>query len=207
MKQMDANQFLADVANHKMTVLVNAGLYRHLRFRRADDNFHMWFEVVTWPDCLAIRGDMGRWSFSRVEDMFTFFRSAMESKELKINASYWHEKVESESRFGGPAKKFDPEVFKANVLSHLDDCDLTAVEKSEIIEELDSLVFGENNEARAREALAEYKSSEGFTFCDSWEINGEGYTYHYLWCLYAIVWTIQQYDSVHPLKPLEIEAR
>lgn len=206
MKQMDANQFLADVANHKMTVLVNAGLYRHLRFRRADDNFHMWFEVVTWPDCLAIRGDIGRWSFSRVEDMFTFFRSAMESKELKINASYWHEKVESESRFGGPARKFNEEYFRKNVIDALDGYGLKKKRKTEIILAMDEEVFTGDNEMDIRSNLDRFKCGD-FSFHDSWEVHGEDYTYHYLWCLYAIVWAIQQYDAVHPLKPLEIEAR
>ena len=72
--------------------------YRHLLFRQPNSG-NMWFEIITWPDSLMIRGDMGSWSFSRVQDMFTFFRS----DQLKINPSYWTEKIDSESRFGGPS--------------------------------------------------------------------------------------------------------
>ena len=69
MKIMDADQLLRDVAKHKMTVRLDNGLYRHLLFRQPDTS-NLWFEIVTWPHCLTIHGDMGTWSFSRVEDMF-----------------------------------------------------------------------------------------------------------------------------------------
>jgi hypothetical protein len=150
----------------------------------------MWFEVVTWPGSLAIHGDMGTWTFSRVDDMFTFFRS----KELKINAQYWCEKVGAESRFGGPSEKFNSDTFKANVISSLDNYDLDKTENTAVIEALERDVFCEEDEASVRRALANF-SHDGFTFSDSWEINGNAYTYHFLWCLHAIVWAIQQYDA------------
>jgi|SRR5665213_1794470 len=129
-KPMNAEQFLADVANHELTIKQDNGLYRHLYFRQLG-NSNMWFEIVTWPGALTINGDMGSWSFSRVDDMFRFFRS----KELRINSSYWAEKITSESRYGG-----------------------------------------------------------------------KGYTYHFLWCLHAIVWAIQQYDAARVATPVEATA-
>ena len=190
-KTMNAEQLLVDVANHKMTIRLDSGLYRHLHFRQPS-NSNMWFEIITWPGSLTVNGDMGTWSFYRVDDMFTFFRS----DKLRINASYWDEKITSESRYGGPAEKFDADTFKANVLSSLDGYELSDHQKAAVVEALEEEVFSEEDESTARRALSDFKHDD-FTFSDSWEINGNGYTYHYLWCLHAIVWGIKQYDAAH----------
>lgn len=200
-KTMNAAQLLIDVANHKLTVRLDNGLYRHILFRRPSDS-NMWFELITWPHSLTVHGDMGTWSFSRVDDMFTFFRSG----QLRINASYWCEKINSESRFGGPSEKFNADTFKANVLSSLDGYELSDQQKSDIVEALEEEVFGEEDESAARRALSDFKHDD-FTFSDSWEIGGKGYTYHYLWCLYAIVWGIQQYDAAHTIAASTINLR
>jgi hypothetical protein len=191
MKEMNADQLLRDVSGHVMTIARDDEVYRHLIFRHPD-NYSMWFELTTWPGSLIINSDMGTWSFSRVPDMFTFFRS---SKDLGINAHYWREKITSESRFGGPSMKFQPDLFKAAVLSSLDGYDLSERAKAEIVEELSSEVFNEDDETMARRALADFRCGE-FEFSDPWEIDGDCYTYHFLWCLYAIVWGIQQYDAM-----------
>jgi hypothetical protein len=188
-KILTVEQFVSDVADHKLSVKLRDGLYRHLVLREPGTS-NLWFEVVTWPGSLAIHGDMGTWTFSRVEDMFTFFRS----KELKINAQYWCEKVGAESRFGGPSEKFNAEVFKQNVIDSLNGYDLEDFQKAEIVGDLDQDVFCEEDEVSVRRALADF-SHDGFTFSDSWEISGNAYTYHFLWCLHAIVWAIQQYDA------------
>lgn len=200
MREINATTFLKDISNHGMTVRLDNGLYRHLVFRTpAPNSWNMWFELVTWPGSLTINGDMGTWSFARVEDMFTFFRSA----ELRINAQYWAEKITAESRFGGPHKQFIPEVFKANVISSLDGYGLSAQHQEEVVKALRDDAFHDEDEAYMRRAVAEFKH-EGFKFSDSWEIDGSGYTGHYLWCLHAIVWGIQQYDSANA-KPVPAE--
>ena len=201
-KAMNAGQFLRDVASHGMTVKLDNGLYRHLLFRAATDSWCMWFEIVTWPGSLAIHGDMGTWEFSRTQDMFGFFRN----RELTINASYWHEKISSESRFGGPAKKFDAAVYRSSVISALDNYELTDPEKAEIVAALEEEVFQEEDESTARRALCDFKHHD-FRFTDEWEINGQGYSYHFLWCLHAIVWAIQQYDAARsPAAPTVLSA-
>jgi len=190
-KAMDAERFRRDVAAHQMTVLLDCGVYRHLKFRNAPPNsWNMWFELVTWPGSLAINGDMGTWTFARIDDMFQFFRS----DELRINCSYWHEKMQSDSRFGGPAKQFTPEQFEKNVISSLENYDLPESQRADIILALHERgVLGEDHEATAHQALADFAHGD-FTFSDPWEISGHGYAYHFLWCLHAIVWGIQQYD-------------
>lgn len=79
-----AARFFAD---HRMTVLNDDGLYRHLRF--ANPKFHEYhFDLVTWPGHLAISGDIGANVFAREEDMIGFFAGA-----TRINPSYWSEKI------------------------------------------------------------------------------------------------------------------
>jgi hypothetical protein len=201
MKQMTVEQFLFDVKLHVMTVRQDNERYRHLLFKSPKDSWNMWFEIVTWPNSLMINGDMGAWSFSRVEDMFMFFRS----DKLDINASYWAEKIISESRFGGPSERFDMDTYKENVLSRLDGYELYDSQfKKQIIEALNDEVFrDDSDESTARRDLVDFKHG-AFQFTESWEINGKAYTYHFLWCLYAIVWGIQQYDAAKAVSPTGI---
>jgi hypothetical protein len=197
-KQMDAATLLADLAAHRLTVKRDDQTYRHLSFRGSEPNaWNMWFDIVTWPNCLTINGDMGTWTFCRVEDMFTFFRS----KELTINASYWSEKICSESRFGGPHRKFSPEHYKTRVFRALTDYGLDAAKKRDVLQSLEG-TFSETEECEAemRRAVRDFEYY-GFEFSDPWEIDGEDYTYHFIWCLFAIVWAIQQYDAAKEEKP------
>lgn len=180
--------FPKDIANHQMMIKLDNALYRHLSFRKPD-NSHQWFELVTFPHVLVINGDMGTWTFSRVEDMFTFFRGE------RINTSYWSEKVLSSSRFGGPEEKFDRDVWIGNVLQHVEDYADDFEQRESIKAALTREVFDcEEDEGCLKRALAEFEH-DGFEFTDSWEIDGKAWTYHFIWCLYAIVWGIQQYDA------------
>jgi hypothetical protein len=66
-------RFESDTAEHELTVLRDEGLYRHLSYGKPRSGT-MRVDVVTWPGHLAYVGDMGAFVFSRVADMFTFFR-------------------------------------------------------------------------------------------------------------------------------------
>lgn len=72
---------------HRMTVLHDDGLYRHLRFANPEFGEY-WFELATWPGHLAITGDIGANVFARDTDMIAFFAGA-----ARINPSYWSEKI------------------------------------------------------------------------------------------------------------------
>ena len=85
--------FTKGTVNHKMTILNEDGVYRHLRFK-TPGTFNLYFDIITFPGNLMITGDMGTWSFSRIEDMFKFFRS----KERHICPDYWAEKLTSVDR-------------------------------------------------------------------------------------------------------------
>ncbi|MBN7389249.1 hypothetical protein I3U52_24390 [Mycobacteroides abscessus subsp. abscessus] len=95
--------------NHKMTVLRDDDLYRHVRF--AEPGTSIWhFDLVTWPGHLVISGDIGGYHFARLPDMFEFFRKPVGY----INAHYWAEKL------CGPIRSmsFSADVFKRLVYGH-----------------------------------------------------------------------------------------
>lgn len=85
--------FLEDIKNHKLNILKDDGLYRHLVFKRPCTNCCR-FDIVTYPGYLVISGDMGCQVFSRLTDMFEFFRTddrdfnKNRSGGLRINPSY-----------------------------------------------------------------------------------------------------------------------
>ena len=113
-------RFKGDTATHQMTILRDDGVYRHLRFRRPGTSCYG-FDIVTWPGHLAISGDMGAAVFTRLPDMFEFFRTAekhhAEHGGLFINSGYWAEKCVAND---GEKKEFSLNLFKAYVRDHFE---------------------------------------------------------------------------------------
>lgn len=105
-----ADRFARETKNHTMTVLRDDGLYRHLRFKAPDNGFY-WFDLITWPGYLTFVGDGEGYVFTRIEDMFGFFRGS------RINPQYWAEKV-VDGR--GRLKTYSEERFRQLVTEHLD---------------------------------------------------------------------------------------
>lgn len=190
------DRFLKDVADHRMTVLLDNGVHRHLRFSRPGSSTY-WFELVTWPGRLSISGDMGDYVFSRLTDMFEFFRTdRSQAGELRINRGYWAEKVTAVSKFGNGIEEFSPERFRAAVVDHFRrhtrDRGIVPGLKQAIRDEvLDRIPDGEHD---ANIAVRDFYHG-GFRFTDFWEHHLTDYTLHYVWCCYAIQWGIQQYDE------------
>ena len=91
-------RFLSDVANHTMEVITDDGVNRMLRLTNNGSAVYH-FTIVTWPGYLAISGDCGDYLFSRIEDMFGFFRmrdndfNKRSDRKLSINPIYWEEKM------------------------------------------------------------------------------------------------------------------
>lgn len=137
---------------------------------------------------------MGTWTFSRVEDMFSFFRR----DTLKINPSYWAEKLLNGTSGGRKtAQVFDEESFHAALEDQLTNYYEVKTEKLNGIKaELEQqLNWHEGDGQYAFYQVASDFEHEGFKF-DPCELpSGMVYQYHFIWCLYAIVWAIQQYDS------------
>lgn len=192
-RPLDAVEFLRDIANHRLTSYLDNGLYRHLRWKKPGDS-NLWFDIITWPGCLTIRGDMGTWTFSRVEDMFTFFRN----DTLKINPSYWAEKLLNGTSGGRRlAQEFDEDVFRSRLESQLTEYyDIEAARLDGIRTELREQLDRHSGEGQHGLMGAAYDfKHKGFQF-DPCELpDGLIYEYQFIWCLYAIVWAIQQYDA------------
>jgi hypothetical protein len=124
-REITEEVFLKDVANHEMTVLMDSGLYRHLRFQaKGRCSWNQWFDIITWPGRLAYTGDMGTYVFARLEDMFEFFRSPKDHHpegHLYINTGYWGEKLQAVDRCGRACDfmEFSPERLKNHVEDYI----------------------------------------------------------------------------------------
>lgn len=191
MKEPTKEQFLKDVEKHEMTILRNDGLYRHLRFKNPQRSA-MWFDIVTWPGVLAIRGDMGDAMLSRIEDMFEFFGGDID----RINPGYWKEKVIAQSVYGKGVEKFDVDAFreavKRDVAEQLElDSYVESQIEEETLEELKSL-FNAEDEYECVDAMRSFRS-QTISFGDfDWD-SATTFTYHYIWRCYAITWGIGKF--------------
>ncbi|MDR5887528.1 hypothetical protein [Vreelandella janggokensis] len=188
-------RFQDTITEHQLTVIHDEGLHRHLRCARPESN-DRYFNITTWPGFLCISGDMGCYVFQRIEDMFKFFRD----EELRINPGYWQEKLQA-----GPSiapeeitKEWQPEKFRSEITEWFEVAteDWDEEDKAEAWEAVEIEVLGEaDNEHTAITAALEFRFNDEEFFQDFWEVDCKKWKGHYLWCCYAIVWAIQQYDA------------
>lgn len=208
-------EFLQDVAEHEMIVLRDDGVYRHIRFKRLGTGC-MHFDLVTWPGYLAYSGDMGCYVFSRLNDMFEFFRTDRRDfnhnpNGLSINLGYWSEKLQS-SDCNGPyangAVEFSEEKFGAAVIQDLVDWireyrdDTSKEERRELWDAVMSEVIdadgdsgGYRKQCAAHDFSHHIHGGLHFQFNDFGEHNVMEYTHRFVWCCYALAWGIQKYDE------------
>jgi hypothetical protein len=190
-----AERFADDVADHTMTVLHDDGLYRHIRFAKPATSFY-WFDLITWPGNLAVRGDMGGYLFSRDQDMFTFFRARSGWNAGTINPSYWAEKLPD---CGRSVQQYSEDVFVTLVeerLAEYEDDDragsMSLADARALL--ADARADGQTSyEEGARDLLAELE--RGGVVSDTWEWDLRDWTYQYLWTCHAIQWGIDRYDG------------
>jgi hypothetical protein len=190
-KECTAEAFLKDVADHVMTVKRDDGIYRHLHFRNAPPHsWNMWFEIVTWPGVLTIHGDMGTWTFARVEEMFKFFRD----DKLEINPYYWSEKLQHGVHGGRDGSKvWNEDLFRQQLLERLEGYD--GEDREAVVQALKDDVFCHDNKYELMLAARDFKCGD-FQF-DPCELpDGKEYAYSFIWCCFALVWAIQQYDAM-----------
>ena len=184
-------RFLKDVSSHIMTIVRDDGTHRHVRFKKPDSS-DMFFDIVTYPGYLVYSGDMGCYVFSRISDMFQFFRGKSDGP-LRINESYWGEKLEAVDKPDG-YRKYDPELFRKYVVDWLaeqePDNDLSVRVDDELLS-----FANDNDEAHARDALMEFEHEGQRPFQDSWDCSFDQYTFRFTWCCYALAWAIRHYDA------------
>lgn len=198
----DLANFLHCVDSHELRILLDNGVYRHLRFAKPGDS-NQYFDLITYPGGLLYRGDMGTFVFERLTDMFNFFRG--KDDDYSINPSYWAEKVQAQCTQGkgimGYSSKRCAERVKEYAEAFVLDNELNEDEKAEFLEHVkDQILYAIDDEFEVISAIRAFDTGEvkyngafeDFLYDRS---NTEEYTYHFIWCLYAIVWGIREYDS------------
>lgn len=206
-------QFLESVKNHTVTTLLDNGVYRHLHCTKGSINRH--FDIVTYPGHLVISGDMGSYTFKRVDDMFKFFHMDDNDfmKDNVINPHYWGEKLEAVCKQSG-YRVHSEETLMKSINDHVDNicADIEAHFEGYDDDEYETV---EAFEAAFREEVKDhfkYCDMDEYRFIGNFEsnlINGvdfsedmgdwvesESYSYHYIWCCYAIAWAIGEYDKL-----------
>lgn len=196
MREPTAEQFLKDVRHHQMTIPLNEGVYRHVRFRSTVRGWNQWFDLNTWPGHLTISGDMGTWTFSRLPDMFEFFRDS----KLEINSGYWAEKLQGGNCTGSRtgAMEFDSDFFRKQLYGMIENWDLDKRQKGFVGRRLKEAMSEDNEHEMYRAAYnfhCDVPDYGRFEFDGADLPDGRVYTFRFIWCLYAIVWGIQQYDN------------
>jgi hypothetical protein len=222
--QCTEDRFLKDAGSHAMTVIRDDGIHRHLEFRKPSPaGSEYWFQLITYPGELVITGDMGTYVFRRLEDMFEFFRInrkdwSFNKDGLSINPSYWSEKLQATPAKG--FEEFSGESFRTNVKEAFDnwvesnkpyaddDCEDCTKEQREAFDEAkaklweslsdDVLLCTKDGDVRAFDAASDFQWKEAdwrFSLEDCWEWHCNEYTFHFIWCCYAIAWGIKTYDE------------
>jgi len=192
---MKIDTFENDVKDHQMTIYLDQGVYRHIRFRKKDSLVYH-FDIVTYPGYLAISGDMGCFVFARLYDMFDFHT------DNEPNFQYWAEKIQAQDKHGG-VEEFSKEKFQTNVFQYaqdfLEDSGWESVAKEELLEDIRyDLSLLDDNEYECVNWVDQYVftyKDEHFGFHDFWEYNNNEYSYNYIWCCYAIIYAIKTYND------------
>lgn len=188
-------EFLGDTKSHKMEILMDNNVHRHLRFTN-NGSYVYRFELITWPGYLCVCGDMGTFVFSRIDDMFKFFRS--KNEKLAINPGYWAEKCTA----GKDAlSEYQQEIFIRKInewtdewVEKLDPIDACLLRKT-ITDEV--LLYADSGEHEAMRAALDFEFKGKRVFNDFWECSLRDWTFQFVWICYAIVWGIKQYDKEH----------
>lgn len=185
------DRFKQDVKDHVMTIIQDLGNYRHIKFAEPG-TWCYGFHITTWPGYLCFSGDMGCFVFSRITDMFEFFRVDKNDYNRGINPGYWSEKVQAADRNGG-YEKFSIDYAIEQIKDYVTDDDPDRLPEG-LMEALEENVFNCETEQDFREDLDRFEH-KGFRFYDSWEFDFNEYTHHFLWCCHALLWAIKLYDE------------
>ncbi|CAE6900795.1 hypothetical protein [Paraburkholderia domus] len=127
-------------------------------------------------------------------------------------------------RRGGAATEFSKEKFEANIKRWFDDSFEEEIKSDASLDEGDwdyeedaeqrakhvaerkarrdaiwaeiesDVLSHSDNEHRAEQAAYDFEH-DGFNFQDFYEVDNTEYTFHFIWCAYAIAWGIKRYDE------------
>jgi len=206
--------FKRSTKDHKMEVLMDNGLYRHLKFTNEGSQVYR-FDIHTWPGFLCICQDMGTYVFSRVPDMFEFFNNDI-NKEYAINPHYWGEKLQAvDGNRNAPGyEEFSQEIFEEHVWEEFKQFsdehegaefkESLAALKEALQEKVIDMSYDGNTRAYDAAMAFDWEDDDNtmeYNMHDFWDYNCTDYTYHYIWILYAIVYGIGEYDKQKLVAP------
>lgn len=192
-----AARFARETADHRMTVLHEDGLYRHLVFADPSPNFYR-FDLITWPHGLLIRADGPTFAFALwpTEDLFDMIRGTSSGG---INPGYWHQKVSA-----GEVKSWSEEMFRTWLTAKAEAGEVTHKGLVEAVKEqiLDSDEHNLEYEDAARTAVAWFNhDTYDLEFPAKWEQDFDDWSWEFLWACHATVWGIAQYDAAKVVTP------
>lgn len=196
MHECTEEDFLEDVDAHHMIIDIDSGVHRSILFKRNGDP-DKWLRITTWPCNLCISSDMGCYVFERIDDMFEFFR------DKEITPDYWAGKLIAVSTPEGCREYCGKKMRDALTQYFLNPDEFDSKEKYEKEKERfeDEVFPFLSDEFEAYETLNGDETISDSDFLIDLGSRDKKFTYHYIWCLYAIVWAIQQYDK-HKASPL-----
>jgi len=191
------SEFLKSVDDHKMEIIKEDGVYRHVRFSRPRTRC-MQFDLITWPGYLCYCGDMGEFVFSRAHDMFEFFRNSghrhADHPALAVNFGYWAEKCLAAAGRGDGVKEYSADKFREVIKDILDDDEDITGDLREAVDD-QVLSCADDGPYAAHEAARDFRWNGKEYFTDFWEQSLDVYTHRFVWCCYALAWGILTYDN------------
>ena len=203
-------RFLNDVSSHEMHILHEDGVYRHIRFKKPNTSCYH-FDLITYPGYLVYSGDMGCYVFSRLNDMFEFFRADKRNRDgLYINTGYWAEKLQAVNgnRNSADAMEFDEDAFRKVINEYrvrwVREYCLDKQQRRDLWDDIEDSVMSRIDDGEHAACLATYEFShktggDTFQFDDFFEHNFKRYTFSFIWCCYAIAFGVKKYDEAKAL--------
>lgn len=196
LEQME-RRFRRETQNHKLRILHDEGLYRHLSF--SGGNFYG-FNIITWPGHLTISGEMGDYTFAREPDMLRdFFTSAY------VNTDYWEQKVTSMD-VHGRITEFSRERYKEILVRGFWSWHQKNTDKRRAREAWNWIrddLLGDYSEVHdastAVESLELLRSIHGVNLGYHEEGDFLEYSAQYLWSLHGVLWACQNYRRLRPV--------
>ncbi|MET7923148.1 hypothetical protein ABZT43_03965 [Streptomyces sp. NPDC005349] len=192
-----AARFARDTAGHKLTVLHDDGLYRHLRLEAQDGSGYR-FDLHTSPNRLMFHGEVGTYIFSvwPTADLFRVFSES--SVGDQPNFGYWMEKL---AAWNEPAIQFSCDLFNKKVAGELAKAEGFFPGVTAAWESFASAEYNTEYEQVAWEALAAFEYlPEGqwgdawrFRYTSEWKL--DDYDWRYLWACHAALYGIAKYDA------------
>lgn len=137
---------------------------------------------------------MGDFSFSRIEDMFEFFRN----DSVGINPSYWSQKLQSVDKYSN-FREFSSEKFNEILKQEFNNWTFENAEDKETAWDELTMALLDRPESveSAIDLLCNYRCPfSNNEFVDGWDHDFTEYTYKYIFCCRAIPWAIKKYDDL-----------